>query len=386
MNRLHHAGRRLTMALIGVFALAAISRGQSPANGIHPDLQAALDQANKAERILIVDFYGGWCPWCIKMDETLADPEVKAQLSKDFFYYKLDIGRFDKHKGCLQQYEVDGIPCFIAFTSGGAVMEQRASCMDPSDFKSFLAELTKKRALLARGIHPDLKEALDQANKAGRILIVDFYGGWCPWCVKMDETLADPEVKAQLSKGFFYYKLDVGRFDKHQECLQQYNVDGIPCFIAFTSAGAVLQQHSGYMNAAAFKTFLTGMTQAPAPKWMTLDFEQFKGEDDAIESAVSYCAKKLNRQLIVYFCTDRTPEHRAMESVLASVADDPATAKFVLLRVPQPENPGLASHYGCSATPFMILFKPDGNVSTFYQAAPEREVLLAALRKAAEQK
>jgi thioredoxin-like negative regulator of GroEL len=281
---------------------------------------------------------------------------------------------------------VDGIPCFIAFSSSGTVLQQRASYMDPGDFKSFLAGLTQKRASLTKSIHPDLQEALDHANKAGRILLVDFYGGWCPWCVKMDETLADPEVKAQLGKGFFYYKLDVGRFDKHQECLQQYNVDGIPCLIAFTSGGAILQQHSGYMNAADFKSFLTGLTQAPAPKWMTLDFEQFKGENDAIESAVTYCAKKLNRRLIVYFYADQTPEHRAMESVLASVAGDPATAKFGLLRVPQPENPSLASHYGCSAAPFMILFKPDGNVSTFYQAAPEREALLAGLRKAAEQK
>jgi thioredoxin-like negative regulator of GroEL len=238
----------------------------------------------------------------------------------------------------------------------------------------------------ASGIHPDLQDALDQANKAGRILIVDFYGGWCPWCVKMDETLADSEVKAQLNKDFFYYKLDVGRFDKHKECLQQYNVDGIPCLIAFTSGGAVLQQHAGYMKAADFKSFLAGLRQGPAPKWMTLDFEQFKGEADPIESAVTRCAKKLNRRLVVYFYSDQTPEHRAMESVLASVAADPATAKFALLRVAQPENPGLASHYGCSAAPFMILFKPDGNVSTFYQAAPEREALLAALRKAAEQK
>ena len=100
---------------------------------------------------------------------------------------------------------------------------------------------------------------------------------------------------------------------------------------------------------------------------------------------MAHCAR-LNRRLIVYFYTDQTPEHRAMESLLASVADDPATAKFALLRVAQPENKGLASQYGCTATPFVILFRPNGNVSTFFQATPVREEFLTALRKAAAQK
>jgi hypothetical protein len=33
----------------------------------------------------------------------------------------------------------------------------------------------------------------------------------------------------------------------------------------------------------------------------------------------------------------------------------------------------------------MILFRPDGNVSTFFQEPPEREQFLAALKKAAAQ-
>jgi thioredoxin-like negative regulator of GroEL len=386
MNTLHRAGRAWrTAVLVAAFALAGLSLAKSPEDRIHPDLQNALDQANKAGRTLLVDFYGGWCPWCVKMDETLGDAGVQTQLNKDFFYYKLDVGRFDQHKECIGQYGVDGIPCLIAFTSDGAVLEKHSGYMPAADFKEFLNGLVQRRALMAKGIHPDLQPALDQANKAGRTLLVDFYGGWCPWCVKMDETLADADVQAQLNKDFFYYKLDVGRFDQHKECIVQYGVDGIPCLIAFTSDGAVLEKHSGYMPVADFKTFLTGLAQRRGSKWMTLEFAQFKGESDAVESAVAHCSRTLNRQLIVYFYADGTPEHRAVENLLASAAGDPAAAKFALLRVAQPENQALASHYGCTATPFLILFRPDGNVSTFYQAAPEREEFLTALRKAGAQ-
>ena len=114
-----------------------------------------------------------------------------------------------------------------------------------------------------------MQDALDSANKIGRILLVDFYGGWCPWCVKMDETLADPEVKEIVGNQFFYYKLDVGRFDKHKDCLKQYNVEGIPTLIAFNTDGSVRLSKASYMDVAAFKAFLakaavTG-TEASSP-------------------------------------------------------------------------------------------------------------------------
>ena len=230
-----------------------------------------------------------------------------------------------------------------------------------------------------------MKDALAQANKAGRILLVDFYGGWCPWCVKMDQTLADSEVKAILEKQFFYCKLDVGRFDKHADCLKQYKVEGIPYLIAFDSTGAILAQQDGYMKAADFKAFLKKAAEARPGKMTSLDFQQFKDKDDAIEAAVAHCAR-LNRRLIVYFYADETPAHRSMESLLTAVGEDSRAAGFAVMRVLQSENAGLARRYGCSAAPFLIIFRPNGNVSTFYQEAPERDEFLQALKKAAEQK
>jgi hypothetical protein len=59
-----------------------------------------------------------------------------------------------------------------------------------------------------------------------------------------------------VGKQFFYYKLDVGRFDKHKECLKQYGVEGIPTIVAFNPDGSVRLSKDSYMNVADLKDFL----------------------------------------------------------------------------------------------------------------------------------
>ena len=96
---------------------------------IHPDLKAALHTANQSGKLLLVDFYGSWCPWCTQMDETLADKSVQPVLSKHFYYCKLDVGHFDRHKDCLAKYKVDGVPHLIVFNKDGlSARDQRRSC------------------------------------------------------------------------------------------------------------------------------------------------------------------------------------------------------------------------------------------------------------------
>jgi thioredoxin-related protein len=132
--------RQACFALLAASLVASASWAQAPAARINPDLQEALDGANKAGRILLVDFYGAWCPWCVKMDATFADPEVQKIVGEQFFYYKLDVGHFDQHKDCLKQYGVEGIPTITAFNPDGSVRLSKDSYMDPAAFKDFLAK------------------------------------------------------------------------------------------------------------------------------------------------------------------------------------------------------------------------------------------------------
>ncbi len=105
-------------------------------------------------------------------------------------------------------------------------------------------------------IHSDLAEALQEANMAGKLLLVDFYGAWCPWSVRMDRTFADPTVQTLLARGFHYVKLDIGRFNRHTGCLKRYDVKAIPRLIVFNADGSIRASHEGYMTVPKCKAFL----------------------------------------------------------------------------------------------------------------------------------
>ncbi len=252
MNKLS----RLWFLLFTCVCLTGYFGARAAEAPINKDLQAALQQANAAGKLLLVDFYGSWCPWCVKMDSTLEDARIKAIMAKQFSYCKLDVGRFDKHTTCLQQYDVKGIPLLLVFNRDGSV---RATCSGYKPVNDFTTFLTQARQAIpsAGAINPDLRAALQQANASGKLLLVDFYGSWCPWCVKMDATLEDAGVKALVTQHFSYDKVDVGRFNQHKSCLTQYNVKGIPLLLVFNPDGSVRKRCEGYMSAADFTAFLT---------------------------------------------------------------------------------------------------------------------------------
>ena len=105
-------------------------------------------------------------------------------------------------------------------------------------------------------IHRVLAGPLAEAKRRGKLLLVDFYGAWCPWCVRMDQVLADPGVRATLDRSFYYHKLDVGRFDRHRDCTRRYGVRSIPHVIVFKPDGLVKAAKGGYQPVDPFKRFL----------------------------------------------------------------------------------------------------------------------------------
>ena len=153
-------------------------------------------------------------------------------------------------------------------TSDGAV--------DATELKAFLSEAltptkphentTSPAANNPSVIHPDLQAALQTANKQGKRLVVDFYGDRCPWCGRMDRTLADPKIKALLTQKFYYCKMDIGHFDLHKDCVKHYNVAAIPFMMIFNHDGTVCTQNEGFMDTEQFNTFLANALKTASKK------------------------------------------------------------------------------------------------------------------------
>jgi thiol-disulfide isomerase/thioredoxin len=99
-------------------------------------------------------------------------------------------------------------------------------------------------------------DGIARAAQTGRNVVVDFWGGWCPWCVKMDESFADPQVQALLQDRFVYVKLDVGRFENYEQQRAFFKVQGIPFLAVLDGTGHVLGTHSGYLPADKLYGFL----------------------------------------------------------------------------------------------------------------------------------
>ncbi len=248
---------------------------------IPADLRGALHKANAGGKLLLVDFYGDWCPWCVKMDGTLLDAGVKKLLKAKFYYYKLDVGHFDQHVECLQQYGVKGIPFIAIFKPDGSLLTSADGYLEPDGFMGLLqkaaaavkvsktssgktAATAKTRktgnaaepAQPAETIHPALGQALHNARVAHKLLLVNFFGAANPECLKMGETLKAAAVKATLKEKYYFYKLDVGHLDKNNDLTTRYGVQSVPYFIVFNTDGSLRACFSGYADADSLDAFL----------------------------------------------------------------------------------------------------------------------------------
>ena len=101
--------------LAGTLAMANSAR----AAGIawRTDLKAALTEAGKDDRLVMINFMDKECTWCQRMDnETLANAEVSALVGK-FIPVRIDAGEAPE---LVRQYSLRGVPAFIFIEGSGA--------------------------------------------------------------------------------------------------------------------------------------------------------------------------------------------------------------------------------------------------------------------------
>ncbi|MFM6928063.1 MAG: protein-disulfide reductase DsbD family protein [Bdellovibrio sp.] len=115
--------------VLSVFDLRPYIRGRVMAdNSINriqmmnwqPYSQAALDQAAKDRRPVIVDFWAEWCAACHELEEhTFTDPRVRA-MAGNFTVLKFDATKDTPElKALKKKYNIQGLPTVLFFNPNG---------------------------------------------------------------------------------------------------------------------------------------------------------------------------------------------------------------------------------------------------------------------------
>ena len=96
--------------------------------------------------------------------------------------------------------------------------------------------------------HEEINQALGQAARQHKNVLVVFGANWCYDCHVLDLAFHRPDLAGVLSRNYEVVHVDVGEGDKNQDIMQQYHVPmkkGIPALAVLNSSGKLLYSQQG---------------------------------------------------------------------------------------------------------------------------------------------
>ncbi|MBX3102776.1 MAG: thioredoxin family protein [Bacteroidetes bacterium] len=104
-------------------------------------------------------------------------------------------------------------------------------------------------------------EVMAKAKQENKPVMVDFWAPWCGPCRMMNNnTFKDSQVGEVMNGNFIAYKMNTDEGEGRQKG-QQYNVNGIPCFVFFGPDGKEIHRAVGYHTKDQFIPVLNTVMQ-----------------------------------------------------------------------------------------------------------------------------
>lgn len=184
-----------------VFAQGGESPGKSAIEW-RTDYEAALAEAKKDGKLVVVDFHATWCGPCKMMDRTTFKNEKVVARLAGFVPLKIDV---DKQRDVAAKYGITGMPTLAVLNADGSPVGGATGYQDADGFLALLDKTagarpgTQKTApehgILGQqapplGVTtwfnlPEGKSSVDVADYRGKVLYLYGFQSWCPGCHKV---------------------------------------------------------------------------------------------------------------------------------------------------------------------------------------------------------
>lgn len=223
----------------------------------------ALRKAKYDNQRVLLMFGGNWCGWCHKLHGLFKkDKDIARTLLYEYRLVMIDIGRFDKNMDIAEKYGAElkkgGAPYLTVLDADGKpVANQETGPLESGDRhdSAKVLEFLRKHQAAPLDAQQVLKDGLARAAAEKKMLFLHFGAPWCGWCHRLEDWMAEPEMKALLSKDFIDVKIDQDRMTGAREVQGTFRKDdkgGIPWFAFVAADGKVLATSDGEKGNVGF--------------------------------------------------------------------------------------------------------------------------------------
>ncbi|MCC7291269.1 MAG: thioredoxin family protein [Phycisphaerales bacterium] len=221
-------------------------------------IETALAVAKRENKRVLLQFGANWCPWCHKLHDLFkSNKDIARTLLYEYEVVLIDVDTVD---GKVHNADVNakygnpmqkGLPVIVVLdASGSPLTTQDTAALEDGDHHdpAKVAEFLGKWKAAPQNADDVLKSALAAAKTGSKKVFLYFSAPWCPWCHKMSDWLARPEVAALMGKAYVPVMIDRDRMTGGGEMdakFQGTQNGGIPFFVVLDADGKKLADGVG---------------------------------------------------------------------------------------------------------------------------------------------
>jgi len=117
--------RFLPLFLLAGVTVAADQPPYDETSDAHQQIAAAITEASKAHKNVILVFGANWCGDCRALNAQMHKDELAALIAANYEVVKIDVGQFNKNRDIGEKYHVPlkhGIPALAVLDPGGNLL------------------------------------------------------------------------------------------------------------------------------------------------------------------------------------------------------------------------------------------------------------------------